>query len=395
MYQLGRAYATFFVRRIDFIGEMRYLGVRSLSLLKLPDSCRKIIDDTVIEFTLPTKHHDCPACGSAHTGIDRYRLQTLKGIADTAHIYRYRNRRYRCLDCGKTFSEEWLFIDRYQQIPKSEIDNIVKSHGELMTTAHIARIHGVSSTTVARHFARVADHAADTDACDELFEGAAISLDEFRGNVGAAFQIVVNDLQHRKCRDIIEDRISRSLREALLRILQEYRENVTTVSIDLSGFFRNVVMETFPNAEIAADKFHALRLATGALDTVRRRLIAEYPPGTRPSFASSRRLLLTRGAKLKERDRTRRDLLLQSSEELRRAYLLKEEYFRWFESPDRRTYAARLKTFGEHVERANIKAFKTVWKTTEQWNVEIWHGIESGYNNGFTEGCNNTIKTLK
>lgn len=34
-------------------------------------------------------------------------------------------------------------------------------------------------------------------------------------------------------------------------------------------------------------------------------------------------------------------------------------------------------------------------KTTEQWKEEIWNGIRTGYNNGFTEGCNTTIKTLK
>ena len=33
--------------------------------------------------------------------------------------------------------------------------------------------------------------------------------------------------------------------------------------------------------------------------------------------------------------------------------------------------------------------------TTQQWKEEIWIGIKTGYNNGFTEGCNNTIKVLK
>ena len=34
-------------------------------------------------------------------------------------------------------------------------------------------------------------------------------------------------------------------------------------------------------------------------------------------------------------------------------------------------------------------------KTLEEWKEEIWNGIRTGYNNGFTEGCNNTIKVLK
>lgn len=34
-------------------------------------------------------------------------------------------------------------------------------------------------------------------------------------------------------------------------------------------------------------------------------------------------------------------------------------------------------------------------KTILRWKKEILCGVLTAYNNGFTEGCNNTIKTLK
>ena len=83
------------------------------------------------------------------------------------------------------------------------------------------------------------------------------------------------------------------------------------------------------------------------------------------------------------------------SEKLALAHALKEEYYRLFDSTDRATYKERLREFKEHVLASGIAPFMCVLKTLEQWKEEIWNGIRTGYNNGFTEGCNNTIKVLK
>lgn len=123
-------------------------------LLKLPEDCKNFITDDCLVFHLPRKHHDCPACGSSYTYVDRYREQILVGIPDARLTYIYKNRRYRCQECGKTFSEDRSFIDAYQRIPCSVIERIVHAHGELVSAAHIARRHDISATTVMRHFAR-------------------------------------------------------------------------------------------------------------------------------------------------------------------------------------------------------------------------------------------------
>lgn len=83
------------------------------------------------------------------------------------------------------------------------------------------------------------------------------------------------------------------------------------------------------------------------------------------------------------------------SEKLTRAHALKEEYCRLFDSTDRADFKERLRRFKEHVLAAGIAPFQRVLKTLEEWKEEIWNGIRTGYNNGFTEGCNNTIKVLK
>ena len=87
----------------------------TMFLLKLPDTCKKFVTSDCIEFHLPRKHHDCPFCGSPYTYVHDYRKQNLCGFS-TETTYIYKRRRYRCQDCGKTFSESNSFIERYQHM---------------------------------------------------------------------------------------------------------------------------------------------------------------------------------------------------------------------------------------------------------------------------------------
>lgn len=82
----------------------------------LPDNCIDERTEEHIIFHLPKKVHICPACGSMHTLVDKYRKQVLKGIPGTTLRYIYRVRRYRCNSCGKTFPEENPFWGRNQQL---------------------------------------------------------------------------------------------------------------------------------------------------------------------------------------------------------------------------------------------------------------------------------------
>ena len=358
-------------------------------LLKLPEDCKNFITDDCLVFHLPRKQHDCPACGSSYTYVDRYREQILVGIPDARLTYIYKNRRYRCRKCGKTFSENRRFIDTYQRMPRSVIENIVHAHGELISASQIARRHDISSKTVMRHFAREVQQEEPT------VLNQVISIDEFCGNVGAKYQVVINDLSNRSCCNVIDDRCAVTIYNKLLAYPESERENVAMVSIDLSPFFHKLVEECFPNAVIAADKFHAVRLANNALDSIRKEVQMGLDKHNRKWFKNARRVLLRRQHKLSFEERVKLSHMFAFSEKLNLAHALKEEYYRIFDSCDWKMFKERLHSFKEHVLASNIAPFIKVLKTTEQWEKEIWNGIHTGYNNGFTEGCNTTIKTLK
>ena len=80
----------------------------------LPKDCIEINTEKEIQFHLPKGKQICPACGSAHVLVNDYRCQTLQ-ILNTDVAYVYNRRRYRCADCGKTFTESAPFIAPYQR----------------------------------------------------------------------------------------------------------------------------------------------------------------------------------------------------------------------------------------------------------------------------------------
>ena len=107
----------------------------------LPDDCIDERTEEQIIFHLPKKKYTCPACGSTHTYVDKYRKQVLKGIPDTALRYIYRVRRYRCDSCGKTFPEENPFWGRNQQLFGNTLKRL--RGNKKISIAKMARLLGV------------------------------------------------------------------------------------------------------------------------------------------------------------------------------------------------------------------------------------------------------------
>ena len=271
---------------------------------------------------------------------------------------------------------------------KDTIARIIAEHGAIVSSTDIARRYKISVPTVQRLFKKVSPASMQLD--------EAISIDEFKGDVGAKFQVVINSLTRHCCLNILADRTSEILYQQLLEYPLEERLKVKLVSIDLSASFRSMVKACFPNAQLTADKFHTVRMVNEALNRIRRKLQETLPKEQRKYFKRSKHLMLMREKHLlKDTDRTALQVMLNYSNELSAAYAMKELYFNLMDSRDSREFSIRLRRFQQVVNKQQIKPFLTLLNTTLQWKTEILHAIATGYNNGFTEGCNTTIKNLK
>ena len=360
------------------------------SMLCLPTESLSKIEENTFLLTLPVEAQPCPHCRQKTDQVHDYRRQPLKVacLLGTPVTLYYRKRRYRCSHCHKAFAEKNPIVSRYQRMTKDTIARIIAEHGAIVSSTDIARRYKISVPTVQRLFKKVSPASMQLD--------EAISIDEFKGDVGAKFQVVINSLTRHCCLNILADRTSEILYQQLLEYPLEERLKVKLVSIDLSASFRSMVKACFPNAQLTADKFHTVRMANEALNRIRRKLQETLPKEQRKYFKRSKHLMLMREKHLlKDTDRTALQVMLNYSNELSAAYAMKELYFNLMDSRDSREFSIRLRRFQQVVNKQQIKPFLTLLNTTLQWKTEILHAIATGYNNGFTEGCNTTIKNLK
>lgn len=83
----------------------------------------------------------------------------------------------------------------------------------------------------------------------------------------------------------------------------------------------------FPNAKIIVDKYNFIRQVTWAIENVRKRLQKSMPASVRKYYKRSRKLILTRYKKLKSENKQACDLMLQYSDDLRLAHMMKEWFY--------------------------------------------------------------------
>ena len=124
-------------------------------------------------------------------------------------------------------------------------------------------------------------------------------------------------------------------------------------------------------------------------------LQSSLPREQRRYFKRSRRLLLAHRDRLSDEDCAAVDVMLRFSDRLLQAYALKEAFYHFMDAPDRPTALRRLDFWLDACDRLELPEFKSCRKTLVNWKPYILNAFDFRLSNGFTEGCNNAIKTLK
>lgn len=107
------------------------------------------------------------------------------------------------------------------------------------------------------------------------------------------------------------------------------------MTIDLSAAYIKAVREGLPEAEIVYDRFHVQRLASDALDEVRRSLVRELTdnPDEARAVKRTRFVLLKNPWNLSRSQRRKLSEVQRTNQRLYRAYLLKETLAKTLDYP--------------------------------------------------------------
>jgi transposase len=218
-----------------------------------------------------------------------------------------------------------------------------------------------------------------------------LGVDEFAAKRGQIYNTVFVDLEAHKILEVVETREKKPVREQLSR----YEKSVEAVCIDLNEAFRQAVHKALPKAAIVADKFHVIRLASWALNAVRRRVRSKIEGGRRHPIFRSRRVLLRNYEDLAPDRRERLRQLLALSSELRIAYAAKERLRRWYKTSTVDNSYPRLDQLIGWMVTSMVPELMTLATTLRYWQGELTNYHRFRISNSITEGLNNKIKVIK
>jgi transposase len=176
---------------------------------------------------------------------------------------------------------------------------------------------------------------------------------------------------------------------------KERSQALTHVTMDLGAAYRSAVDGRAPQAQKVFDRFHVQKLASEAVDTVRRQevgLLGGAPEGQ--ALKKSRWALLknpwnltvSQGQKLSEVARTNRRLY--------RAYLLKESLAKGLDYRQRQRAEQHLEGWAQWACRSKLAPFVKLSRTLRRFKEGILAYTTTGLSNGLLEGLNNKIRLI-
>lgn len=344
----------------------------------------------ILTIELPITPHKCPYCHTMTSYVKDYRYRKINfGLHQGVKLFgKYRQRRYHCPYCHRNFSEKNSFVDRYRQISKSNMRNMLNYFDEALTYETIANLHNVSAPTVIR--------LMDTFTIPKPKSlPRVLGIDEFKGNAaGQKYQVILTDSEAKSIVDILPKRDTVSMIKYFLSYPLHVRKEVRFVTMDMSHQFKCVVEQCFPNANIICDRFHITRLLQWAMERVRKDEQKVLYAASR-MLKQNKRVLTKRIDRLTEADKIKLTEIFRVSIPLRKAYQLCYTFREVYRLKDPIQIETFIVDWLGKVKASKLKEFQSFHKTFTQWKPYIINAFVFPYSNGFTEGCNNKIKVLK
>lgn len=344
-----------------------------------------------LHIKMKQKPHICPRCGEITSKIHDYRVQRIKDVPlfGKPTVIVLKKRRYVCKHCGKKFYEHVDYLPRYHRMTNRLSIYILQQLKKQQSMKDISEVTGVSITTVMRLLDTIGVEP-DYKTLPEI-----ISIDEFKGNSGGRkYHCIIVDPKERKILDILKDRKQENLSEYFKRFKD--RNKVKWVIIDMWRPFSDIVKTYFKGAKIAIDKFHFTRYIYWAIENVRKRIQKELPDNKRKYFKRSRKLLLAKYDTLTTEQKEELEVMFWYSDDLRIAYLLKEEFNdKVLKCKNSKEAKIELKRWIQLAKESKIDEFKRCVQVFNRWFEEITNAFDIPYTNSVTEGYNNKIKVLK
>lgn len=336
----------------------------------------------------------CGRCGRKAPRYDRRPVRRWQHLpfGRTCIDLLYEPWRVSCSRCGV----------RVEQVPWAshgsrftyDFEEFVAYYAQITDKSKIQRLLKISWVTVGSIVKRVVERRQDPDRLSEL---RRIGIDEFSYRKRHHYLTIVVDHDRRRVVWTGEGKASESLEPFFELLGKEGCEKIETVTIDLSAAFIKAVRENLPQAETVFDRFHVQRLATDAVDKVRRDLVRKLKRSSEEearAVKKKRFILLKNPSNLTRMQRRGLAEVQRHNRTLYRAYLLKETLARTLDYRQPWRAERALEEWLAWASRSRLKPFVKAARTIRKHKAGILAYIKMRLTNGLVEGINNKIRMI-
>jgi transposase len=225
----------------------------------------------------------------------------------------------------------------------------------------------------------------------------SVGVDELAWKKGHKYLTLVYQIDHgcRRLLHIARDRKRASFNTFFDMLGEERTKAIRFVASDMWKAFLGVVRTRCSDALHVLDRFHVMQLMSKAIDLVRREEVrALRASGARPFLTKTRWLLLKRPKNLRRGERARLKDLLAINLKTVRAYLLKEDFQRFWRYSSVAAATRFLGDWTRSAMRSRIEPLKKFARTLRdhQYELQNWFFARDAFAAGATEGFNNKAR---
>ncbi len=338
----------------------------------------------------------CSSCGKPAPSYDHLSERRTEFIPFWGFIvfFIYAMRRVDCPKCGIIVEKVPWVVGKQQITP--HYAKYLCGWAKEMSWQSVAKRFRTSWQTVWRSVEMIVTHGLSYRKIDAV---TALGIDEMQYQKGHKYMTLVYQID-RNCRRLLwvgKKRTMGTVRRFyadMWNIDRKFRKGIKVVCSDMWKAYLRVIKEKTPNAINVLDKFHIMKKLNEAIDDVRKDEVKRLKKeGADPILKNARWCFLKRKFNLTRSQKGKLKELIDMNLNTVRAYILKEQFHRFWEynSP---TWAAKF--LDNWCELANESKLEPMIKAAKmlQSHRELilnYFRAQKEYNSGIVEGLNRKI----
>jgi len=361
----------------------------------------------VVGFHLdPSKHGDlelyvkpykngclCPDCNRRCRIVREmgFRMWSDPPIYGRAVKLWYRPREIQCPTHGRV-QEDIPWADRYSRYTY-RFEYLLLVFCQMMTQKAAARVLRIPKSTLSDLVHRIITHRREGHKIEDL---KSIGIDEISYCKGHKYATVVYDIKRscvvwvgkgkgRETIDIFFDEV----------LTPEQKASIKWATCDMSQAYIGAIEHHCPNATLVLDRFHIQKAMNNAVDEVRKEEWRKARGDKRKTLKGLRWLLYKHSSNRSPDERATLQALRNGNRRIHRAWILKDEFERFWKYKARWAAERFLKRWMTTALKSRIESIRSFVGTLKEHSHRIIPYVDSRLTNAIGEGLNRIIKIIK